>query len=67
MDENISVENLASGESQDSFRPWLEKRAPHEAPVLEWTAKYRRSFAATWKGLNTGEDVHEIVIVAEEE
>ena len=33
LDEDISVENLllgkASGESQDSFRRWLEERARH--------------------------------------
>ena len=33
LDEDISVENLilgkASGESQDSFRRWLEKRTAH--------------------------------------
>lgn len=38
----------------------------YEAPVLEWAAKYQQSLAATWERLNAGEDVRELVIVADE-
>jgi hypothetical protein len=37
----------------------------YEDPVLEWASKHRRSLAATWIRLKAGDDVREIVIVAE--
>ncbi len=38
----------------------------YEAPILEWAAKYRLSLTATWERLNAGDDVREMVIVADE-
>jgi hypothetical protein len=38
----------------------------YEEPILEWAAKYRLSLAATWESLNAGDDVREMVIVADE-
>ncbi len=38
----------------------------YEAPVLEWAAKYQQLLAATWERLNAGEDIRELVIVANE-
>ena len=39
----------------------------YEAPVLKWAARGRRSLAATWKSMKDGEDIRELVIVAEED
>jgi hypothetical protein len=38
----------------------------YEAPVLEWASKYQQSLVTTWERLKAGEDVRELVIVADE-
>ena len=62
LDEDISVENLlrgcASGESQDSFRRWLEMRQSHNEYImgpqsdLVWRTKHWQVLEASEKALD---------------